>query len=677
MPPKTPAAHKPIARVLPLLGISHLDRPFDYLVEESMAETAQPGVRVRIRFSGRLVDAIVLERAADAEFSGKLRYIERVISPFQVYPERLAAVIESLAQRYGGVRSDIIRSAIPPRHAKAEEADFDTPWEELGNSEEPDLSAWSAYEHGESFVDTIIGGDIARAAWQIAPGDDWAGALAALGGKIAREGGGVIMVVPDQRDVDVLEAAFRKVVGAKQVVVLNNSQGPQARYRRYLAALEGQARIVIGTRSAAFAPVQNLQLAVIYNDGDDNLVDNLKPYVHAREVLTTRVAQESASLIIAGHSRTAETQLLVESGWVHDLLPTEGALKNRRPAITPIGTYGFNISRETQGGTTSLSGPAFQAVKRALDEELPVLVQMPRKGYAPILACGKCRSPARCRHCNGPIGLPAVGDSSSGEAAIPTCRWCGRVDSRFRCTQCGSPRLRAITLGSEKTAEELGRVFPRTRVIVSGGNKVLDSIPDAPAVVIATPGAEPLIDGGGHYGAALLLETGALLNRQDLRANEDTLAKWAQAATMVIPAAKGGEVVVAAEEQLPLMSYFQQWDMVGAAAAELAARREVRFPPAVHMAAIDGADAALDSFLELVELPEHVDILGPVDLPNNVNLPGEYDTDRFGPPQRVLVRIPLGPRAELGSALRAANAVRSARKDELPLRIQVDPIRIG
>ncbi|WP_293769224.1 primosomal protein N' [uncultured Corynebacterium sp.] len=674
MPKKTPAAVNPVVRVLPLLRIAHLDRPFDYLVAEEDSATAQPGVRVRIRFNGQLQDAIVLERREGSDFGGSLRFIERVVSPFVVYPASLSALVDALADRYAGTRSDIIRTAIPPRHAKAEESDLQTPWEELGEAAEPDLSAWSAYAHGESFVDTVLRGGVARAAWQIAPGDDWAAALATLAAKVALDGGGVILVVPHQRDLDHLEAALRAGLSAKQVTVLSNSLGPQARYRRYLSAATGQARVIIGTRSAAFAPVHNLRLAVIYNDGDDNLVDNVRPYVHAREVLTTRSALEKSSLILAGHARTAETQLLVESGWAHDLLPTPEALVRRRPAVVPVGQYGMDMARE-RGGTTALRGPAYQAARRALDRDEPVLVQVPRKGYMPILACGQCRTPARCRHCNGPLSFPA-GDSSA-LAAVPTCTWCGRADAQHRCHACGSPRLRAIVLGSERTAEELGRAFAPARVIVSGGNKVIDEVPKAAALVICTPGAEPRVAGGGHFGAALLMDTGALLGRQDLRATEDALATWAEAATRVAPASHGGEVVIAADEQLPVIQYFSQWDMVGAAAAELELRRATRFPPAVPLAAIDGANASLDAFLQQLQLPEHAEVLGPVPLPPGNPLPGDYDAAVFGPPQRMLVRTPPGPRAALGAALRVAQAERAGRKEDLPLRVQVDPIHIG
>ena len=705
MPKKTPASVKPVVRVLPLLGVSHLDRPFDYLVTEEESEAAQPGVRVRIRFNGRLVDALLMQRLSESDFDGKLAYIDRVISPFQVYPQQLSTLVDALANRYGGNRSDIIRFAIPPRHAKAEEADLDTSFEDLGEITEPDLSPFSAYQHGESFVDFVLAGNTARAAWQVAPGDDWAAAIAALGTKVALDGRGVLVVVPDQSDVDMVEAAFRKYVSAKQVTVLNVSQGPQARYRRYLSVLVGQARIVVGTKSAAFAPVKDLGLAVIFNDGDDNLVERSAPYVHSREVLTTRSAQENCSLLIVGHSRTAETQLLVSSGWAHDLVAAESTLRTRMPAMIAVGPYGLNFSRniaagsrpaqrgasissasaaQPGAGTTSLDGRAYQAAKSALDRGEPVLVQSPRKGYVPTLACAKCFTRARCRHCNGPLTLP----HSQEQAATPSCAWCGKMEPRFKCTECGSNRLRAVVLGSERTAEELGRVFPNTRIIVSGGNKVVEEIPHAPALVVATPGAEPRVvackvteataDGETpYYGAALLLGAGALLNRQDLRAGEDAMAKWMAAATMVAPAAKGGAVVISANSGVPVIDAFLAWDVVGFARHELNSRREVRFPPAVHMAAIDGADAALDDFVDVAKLPEHAEILGPVPLPENLSLPGEYDTKRFGAAQRLLIRTPLGPRSELGIALRAANANRSARKDDLPLRIQVDPINIG
>lgn len=668
------AHHKPVARVLPLLGLAHLDRAFDYLVAEDDSEAAQPGVRVRIRFAGRLVDALVLERATGTDHEGNLRFIDRVISPDVVYPERIEKLIDALADRYGGVRSDLIRSAIPPRHKGAETSDLSTSWEELGEAKEPDLSAWSSYEFGESFVDAVVGGTTARAAWQITPGEHWTAALAALAVKVVLSGRGALIVVPDQRDVDELEKAVRELVSARQITVFTAGLGPQARYRRYLAILHGQARLVIGTRSAAFAPVDRLGLAVVVHDGDDNLVDPRAPYAHAREVLTTRSAIESSSLIVAGYTRTAEAQLLVSSGWAHGLVASRDTIRTRMPNIRAAGDSEFELVRDPRAQSARLPLVAFEAVRHALDRDRPVLIQVPRKGYVPTLACGTCRAPARCRACNGPLGLPP---STGVEGSVPTCRWCGRPDPRHRCGECGSTRVRAVVLGTERTAEELGRAFASTRVITSGGNKIIDEIADHAGLVVATPGAEPLVAGNGSYGAALLLDTWALLGHQDLRATEDALTKWAAVAARVLPRRDDGEVVIVADPGLPAVQELIRWDMVGAAERELAERAEVRFPPAVHLAAVDGANESLDLFLSLTQLPQGAEVLGPVDLPAAAKLPGDYDEQRFGPAQRILIRTPLGARSELGRALRAAAVARATRKDELPLRIQIDPAHIG
>lgn len=664
----------PIARVLPLLGLPQLDRGFDYWVSQEDAEAAQHGVRVRIRFGGRLTDAIILERLAHSEFEGNLRFIERVISPEVVYPEKTHRLVEALALRYGGTRSDLIRMAVPPRHAGAEKSDFDTSWHELGEIQDPDLSAWSSYQFGQSFVDAVLAGQTARAAWQYTPGEDWAEALAGLCVKVAQDGGGVLVVLPDQRDVDKLEKSLRELVSAKQITVLTAALGQQARYRRFLSVLQGQSRLVIGTRSAAFAPVKDLQLAVILDDGDENLSDPRAPYVHAREVLTTRSSQEGCSLIFASLTRTAEVQLMVEAKWAHGVEASRDTLRTRMPLIRSAADSDFEIARDPHATHSRLPLTAFEAAREALTRDRAVLVQVPRKGYIPTLACGNCRTPARCRECNGPLGLP-TGDENT--AQVPTCRWCGRPDASFKCGECGSPRLRAVVLGTDRTAEELGRAFPNTPVLSSGGNRMLDEVPDRASVIVATPGAEPQIADGGLYGAALLLDTWALLGRQDLRATEDTLHAWAKVAALVMPHRDDGRVIVVAENNLAPVQSLIRWDMVGAAARELASRREVGFPPAVHMAAVDGARASLELLLDIVDLPEGSDVLGPVPLPPGIKLPGEYDENAFGPAQRLLIRSPLGPRSSLGAALRSAATARALRRDDLPLRIQVDPVHVG
>ena len=355
------------------------------------------------------------------------------------------------------------------------------------------------------------------------------------------------------------------------------------------------------------------------------------------------------------------------------VFPTDrDTIRMRMPRIHATAETDFALQRDPHARSARLPQIAFEAVRRALDAEKPVLIQVPRTGYVPVLACGNCRTSARCRFCHGPLELP-----HGAEAAPPSCRWCGRPNPHHRCHECGSKTLRAVILGTDRTAEEIGKAFPKVPIRVSGGNKILDTIDNAPSITIATPGAEPIVK-DGKYGALLLLDTWVSLGFPDLRATEDTLARWAAAATLVASHKSGGEVVIVAPPHLMPVQALIRWDMVRAASIELEQRREVNFPPAVHMAAIDGAAAGLDAFLELVDLPPGAEVLGPVDLPPGITLPGQYDERRFGPPQRFLVRSPLdGYRYALGKALRAGLVERYTLRQDLPLRVQVDPIHIG
>jgi primosomal protein N' (replication factor Y) (superfamily II helicase) len=302
-------------------------------------------------------------------------------------------------------------------------------------------------------------------------------------------------------------------------------------------------------------------------------------------------------------------------------------------------------------------------------------VQVPRSGYVPWLACGSCRETARCRHCAGPLGFTGRNAGDAGAAALPHCRWCGRPEPAYRCPACASRRLRAGVVGAGRTAEELGRAFPGTTVRASGGGSaVLATVSQRPELVVATPGAEPRVPGG--YGAALLLDGWALLSRPDLRVAEETLRRWLAAAALVVPHGAGGRVVVMADAELPVVQALVRWDPAGHAGAELAGRAEVGFPPAVRMASVEGAPAAVAEVVDglVAELPA-AEVLGPVELePERPEQGRQGETDVR---ERALVRVPRAEGKALAAALHAAQAGRTARKAADPVRVRLDPVEIG
>ncbi|MEV6213165.1 primosomal protein N' [Nocardia sp. NPDC051833] len=788
----TTAAGHPIARVLPLLSPAHLDRDFDYLVPPELDEIAQPGVRVRVRFAGRLVDGYLLERLPRSEHTGKMVKLERVVSPERVLTPDVLRLATAVAARYAGTRADVLRLAIPPRHARTESggtkkstaatepadaapasgdvaaaaqaeaiqrptvirsedaasgaqaeavqrtAVADSEGAALGAQAEAvqrtavvdsadvasgaqaeavrrptvagsegaalgaqaeavqrtaaadsvgrrttigpdggdtdavpepsvDTSAWGRYVHGEAFVGALRQRRGARAAWQALPGEDWAARLAELAATVVASGRSAVLMVPDQRDLDRLLAECVRLVG-DSAVGLSAGLGPAARYRRWLAVLRGQARIVVGTRAAVFAPARDLGLIAIWDDGDDTYAEPRAPYPHAREVAMLRAHETGAAFVAAGFARTAEIQAVVESGWARDLLAERQVLREVMPRISAPGDTDFALERDALARAVRMPGVAFAAARAAIKENAAVLVQVPRRGYVPSLACAKCRTPARCRHCNGPLSLP---HSTDGQAASPQCKWCGITEAAFRCQACGARALRAMVIGAARTAEELGRAFPGVPIRGSGGGEVIDTVEPGAQVVVATVGAEPLVRGG--YGVALLLDGWALLGRADLRASEDTLRRWMGAAALVRPR---GQVIVMAEPALPTVQALVRWDPVHHAAAELEARAEVGFPPAVRLAAVDGTSASIAEFLDAAALPDGTEVLGPVPLPPTARKPFSGG-DSPAEVERMLLRVGRSAGAPLARALTAAQAVRSSHRSDDPLRVQVDPVDIG
>jgi primosomal protein N' (replication factor Y) len=622
----------PVARVAVDTPLPHLDRPFDYAVPDGV--DCPPGCRVRVRFAGRLVNGFVLTRTASSEH--RLAPLT-VISAEVVLTPEVARLARAVADRYAGSLADVLRLGVPPRHARAERAVAAPP--PPAEPYRPD--GLDRYEGGRAFLSALAAGRAPRAVWSALPGATWTAEIADAVRATIAGGRGALVVVPDARDIAHVRAAL------PEAVALQAGEGPEARYRRFLSIARGTARVVVGSRAASLAPVADLGLVVVWDDGDDLLAEPRAPYPHAREIALLRSLHEDCALLLGGHAVTAEGQSLVQSGWAHPLRASRETVRLVAPRVLAAGSDD-EVARDEAARTARLPTLAWRTARDALRAG-PVLVQVPRRGYVPGLVCARCRTPARCAHCGGPLGLPAA-------QAIPACRWCGRRAGDWQCTACGHDHVRAGAVGERRTAEELGRAFPGVPVRTSGGQTVLDEVAQEPALVVATPGAEPR----ATYAAVLLLDAWALLNRPDLRAGEEAVRRWLNAASLAAPRAP---VVLVGDAGATQVQALVRWDPFGAAARELTDRTELGFPPAVRMAALDGPAGAIAHLLEHAVLPSGTERLGPVAL--------DPDT------QRLLLRVPRAAGADLAAALHAATGVRSARKEPGPVRVQIDPAAFG
>lgn len=637
---------QPVARVLVDVALAHLDRTFDYAVPATMDAAAQPGVRVKVRFAGQDVDAFIVERVATSEHTGALAPLRRVVGEEPVLSAPVVDLAGAVARRYAGVRSDVLRLAVPPRHATAErEPRLPGPSATLDVSAARDSAAqaWSGFERSEPFLGHL-GSGAPRAVATAAAGDDWPTLLAQAVSVAAAAGRGAIICLPDGKDVGRLDVALHAVLGPDRHVCLTADLGPAERYRRFLAISRGDRRVVVGTRSASFAPVRDLGLVVIWDDGDDLHAEPRAPYPHTRETLLLRAEREGAAALIAGFARSVEAQHLLRTGWAAELgVPRRRARDQVRVEVA--GATEMDLQRDPHAAASRIPRQVHHVIRDALGTG-PVLVQTPRSGYAVALSCDRCWTPARCGLCTGPLGL-------TGATTPPACRWCATEVPAWACGECAGRGLRAPVLGEARTAEELGRSFPSVPVLSSTGERIRERVGASSAIVVATPGAEPVAENG--YAAVVLLDGWLMLAREGLRASEEALRRWSNAVGLVRTA---GRAIIVADPQDRAVQALVRWDHAGFAQRETVERAEAHLPPASRLVTITGHPGAVDDVVTLLDAPPSAEVLGPVSVDEAED--------------RVVVRVPRAHGVALSQALGEVQRVRSGRKLDA-VRIQVDP----
>ncbi len=597
-----------------------------------MESEALPGVRARVRFSGRLVNAFIIARSATTDIDGPLRPLERVLGAEAVLLPEILELAEATADRYAGTVWDVLRAAVPPRHARAEATVQGIV--DLGQAQAPQADLWARYRFGTSMIDRLRAGATLRGAWSCAPGGQWAQEIAAAVRVVLESPtGGVIVVVPDAWDVRQALAALPDI--HPTIAVLTADLGPERRYREFLKVLRGQARVVIGTRSAVFAPVLDCRLIVVWNDGDDALWEPHAPYWNARDVAALRSHLGGCALLVGSPARSTEVQSWCQSGWARSLDPVRAEVRRSGPIVRALDAN--DEGRDPAAASARIPHVAWLVAKEGLGSG-PVLVQTPRRGYLPTLACQSCREVARCT-CGGPLML----SSASG---VPACAWCGALASSWSCLNCGTGRLRAAAVGVERTAEEFGRAFPGTAIIWSAGEMQRRSVDAAPALVVATPGSEPTAEGG--YAAVVILDARSQAQRVALRSVEDTAHRWFSAAMLARPRA---HVVITADHALPGVQALVRWDASWLAIRELQDRQSAGLPPARRFASITGEAEDLADVIERLDLPHTV--LGPAD-------------------GRALIAVDREYGAALARSLRSI-AVARATRGRRPVTTVLDP----
>lgn len=517
---KVAAALNPIAKVWVDNSIAHLDGLFDYLIPERFDGQAQVGVRISVDFAGREVEALIVSRTDEGTVAG-LKFISKVLSPTVVVPPGLIGLIEAGCARWLAHPYDFLRSAVPPRVASVDKS-------LISNL----LSANSTSKPKGS--NTFI---------HIQPHEDAMAKLAEFALSKVKSGS-VLIITPEERELYLLADHL-----GDRAVILSASLTRTQRYTNYLASISTENSITIGTRSAIFAYPPDLETIVIFREGAQSHYEPRFPGWNARDLAIIRSEQSGCDLFFVGYAQSLEAAALEESGGLKAL--TKG---NR-----------LKVSNYESANGELLPGRIFTPIRKALKNG-PVLFVVPRKGYASSLMCKKCRNIAKC-DCGGKL-------SRRTSTSLPECVLCAKLYPSLKCKWCQMDSMILLGRGGERHLEEIGRAFPGYTTHFSTAESPITNLLKVPALVISTPGMEPVISGG--YSAVVLLEGDSFFSYSDLRAQERAREQFFSAASLV---ATDGEVITGINSTNPITSALSQWSPKVMLARELAELKEVGFPP--------------------------------------------------------------------------------------------------
>ena len=605
--PAGPAANDlPVASVWVDSGIPTLTEPFSYLIPEKLTSQIQIGSRVQVPFKDKHLEGIVIDRTALTTDAREMKSIDKLLGEFPVASQETIELISLTANFWGGTPYDVIRSAIPPRVASAEKG--------LA------LTAAPASIKSE-----------AAATFHLLPSKtDPIAALISLVTN-SKVSGAQLVIVPTARDLNRLAAAFVK--GGTEFTSLDSNLPRGDRYRNFLEVSLGSAGLVIGMRGAIFAPIPGLAEIYLHQENSEHYYERRTPHWSAREVAWIRSKLSNLKLHLTGYVPSLDVAIDIEKKEI-----TYQATREKISVVAQASSNGELIPSKI-----------YQQVRKALLAG-PILFLVPAKGYATAISCAKCRNIAICE-CGGKL-------SKSSAKSDPICVLCSKKYQNWKCGWCGQARVFLISRGIERFAEEIGRSFPNQIVIQSTANDPRDSVGSESALVISTPGVEPIAEFG--YSAVVILQVDRFLSSSASDGVERAYSNFFAASAL---ASDSGVIALVHDDGSAITSALTTWNPATISKREIEQRIQLQLPPisSAVLVLADSAElvrlkSALESAKEESRAPKSLRVYGPT----------------AGEGAKLTLLVDPSEQIELVSLLREINKRRAISKKPL-LAYRVNP----
>ena len=403
-----------------------------------------------------------------------------------------------------------------------------------------------------------------------------------------KAGGGVIFLVPEvaltPQTVARLRSRLEAIAPGHATVVWHSHLSEGERLDGWYALATGEARVVVGARSAIFAPVRDLKLIVVDEEHEPAYKQDETPRYHGRDVAVMRAKLNRAQCLLGSATPSLESFANAQAGR-YALLQLKERVDARKLPFIDIVDMKIEIMRSR--GLTTLSRKLVDAMHARLERREQTILFINRRGYSSSMLCTKCGHSEECTHCS-------ITMTYHRSDEMLRCHLCG--DQRAapaRCPQCGAPEIRWKGLGTQRVEEAVHRLLPRARIermdtdTMGKKNRFREVLSNFRAGKIDVLIGTQMIGKGLDFPNVTLvglIDADISMHIPDFRANERTFQLLVQVAGRAGRGDRAGEVIVQTfTPQADPIQFSSHADFEGFAAGELKMRKEFRYPPYRHL----------------------------------------------------------------------------------------------
>ena len=490
-------------------GLSHLDGLYSYRIPNEILDVIEVGSRIKVPFNSRSCEAIVVDLSTSEEPLGNLKVIESLLGEIPIANQAIITFYSHMAKYWASDPYSIIKSGVPARVASVEKL--------------------MARKENYKFADSRSSKKIEKTYLMHSPYASSYVELANLAVSQFRNGS-VLLLLPDVKDVWRVETILKSMDVGLPIIRLDSTLSRGDRYTNYLLACTTEKSLVIGTRSALFAPMNNLASIIVGFEKSEQYYEQKHPYWNVRDSVFIRAEIEASNIFFTGYVPSSELAYQIEERRVKFL----GQKYNLK-------TLAF-----AQDRGELLPDRIISEIRKSLNQG-PVLFLAPRKGYANAVLCAKCKNIAMCG-CGGRLVM-------NNQNANPSCSMCAMEITSWKCTFCSGSIKYAAARGIERFHEEIGKAFPNVAIQLSAAPNILEVISARTKIVLATIGSIP--GSVQDYSAVVILEGQRFLASAAPAFEEMVYESFFEASSRV---SKNGKLLIVLDPYHPVVASLSRWN---------------------------------------------------------------------------------------------------------------------